>query len=107
MTNHARGEVAANIGGRAYTLVADLNALAEIEQASGKAFSDIFDGQTKKMEVALLLTCARAFARSGGASEDDISALGRGQGMDVIGQIANAVGDTISAAFFPEGNAKN
>jgi threonine dehydrogenase-like Zn-dependent dehydrogenase len=102
MTNKARGEVAVNINGETFTFVVTLKAMAEIEASTGKNFSDLAEDMSGSVSITSLLHCATAMARAGGAS--DVSAIENSQDVE---EIANAVGEAISAAFAGSEPEKN
>jgi len=105
MANKARGEVRVEIGGEAFVFVANLGALADIEEALDMPFPQVAAKmQAGAVSVRVLLACAEAFAKAGGAS--DVSALR--ECNDLTG-LAGAVGACVSAAFAGEdkpGNAE-
>ena len=103
MANKARGEVRVEIGGKAFVFVANLGALADIEDTLDKPFPEIAAGmQSGSVSVRVLLACAEAFAKAGGAS--DISAL---RNCNDLGGLATAVGACVSAAFAGEDKPGN
>jgi hypothetical protein len=103
MVNKARGEVSVEVGGESFVFVANLGALAEIEDALGKTFPQVAaDMQSGSVSVRVLLACADAFARAGGSR--DTSKLR--QSNDLAG-LAGAVGACVSAAFAGQDEAGN
>ena len=97
MTNSARGEVAVNIGGRAYILCLTLGALSEITSSLGvEDFSKIDEAFAKdpgrSINVALV-----ALARGGGMSDiADDHFLGVSAGE--LQACSQAIGAAFSAA---------
>jgi len=106
MANKVRGDVVAKLGGEDLVFLATLNALAEIEDATGKAFPVMAAEMSgSNISVKTLLACAVAFARAGGATDEQLAKIGDAQGG--IPELAAAVAGCISAAFASEKPEKN
>lgn len=55
MANRIKGEVALQHGGKSFTMVLDFNALAEFEDATGRAAAEVLD-DPKAMTISLART---------------------------------------------------
>lgn len=100
MVNRRRGEVEAVLGGRRFTLVLTLGALAELEAAFGVddlvALGERFSsGRLSARDLVRILAAA---VRAGGApmSDDDVAALPISGGLDAC---ARAVAELLTATF--------
>jgi hypothetical protein len=106
MANKVRGEVKTEMAGEVFVFLATLNALAEIEDVTGKPFPVLaVEMSNSEISVKMLLACAVAFARAGGADDEKLAKIGNAQGS--IPDLAGAVAACISAAFASEKPAKN
>ena len=101
MSNKHSGAIVATIGGEEYTFKATLDALCEIEDATGKDFTTFAAGMANGISIRELLTCAKAFAKAGGSK--NAKTLGSGS-ADLEG-LSKAVGSCIES-MFPEREEK-
>ncbi len=95
MTNRIRGEAALAAGGRSYTLLLTLGALAEIEEGLGLADLSEVSTRLKSLRAADLAIVAAALLRGGGQelAPADVLRL-----PCPLGALVQAVGDAFEAA---------
>jgi hypothetical protein len=105
MPNHHRGEVSAEIGGRAYTLCLTLGALAELEAAFGAedlmALAARFE--TGRLSARDAIRILGAGLRGGGnaITDDEIAAMPGG-----LEAYLDAVARLLTATFGNEGGGE-
>lgn len=95
MSNKHSGTIAASIGGEKFTFKATLNALVEIEDATGKDFTVFASNMADGISIRDLLTCGKAFAKAGGGKNADKI----GDASADIEGLSKAVGACITAMF--------
>lgn len=95
MVNAARGEVALELGGRAYCLCLTLGALAEIETALGATSLNDLEAKLKSLSAKQLMEIVHALMKGGGESLslEELRLLPLN-----LGDVSTAVGQAFAAA---------